>query len=169
MCIKLQHRDKRSYTRAKDILTPTSRLSCMAQQTSVKGLVERVLSPGSEDRAFLDQFVRYLAAYKVVEQNLSLFDRLARCRSVEEFASVLYECVRVKDRVLSRLEEGVRRGEYRLAFDAKAEDVGRVFNVGSEAVERVVRLAAENPRFVGSVLASLALSYGGIVEAERRG
>ncbi len=107
-----------------------------------------------------ERFVRYLAAYKVVEANLALFDKMARCRDISELLSAIYEGVRVKDRVLARLEDGVKRGEYKITFECK--DVKGTFSVGHDDVEKLIDLARCDPKLVGTVLATLALAYGGV-------
>jgi len=108
-----------------------------------------------------ERYVRYLAAYKVVEGNLALFDKMARCRDLSEFLTAVYESTRVKDRVLRKLEEGVREGDYKITFEIEGP-ISSVFNVGQDDLEKLISLAKDNPRIVGSFLATLALAYGGI-------
>ncbi|MCS7105521.1 MAG: hypothetical protein NZ954_08205 [Thermofilaceae archaeon] len=118
-----------------------------------------------EYRRAKEFLVRYLAAYKVVEQNLSLFDKMARCRDVNDFVSAVYEGVRVKDRVLDKLVEGVEKNELRVVFEYKnVSDLRNIFNVGQEHIELIIGLAREDPKLVGSYISALALAYGGISE-----
>ncbi len=123
---------------------------------------EELLEVLTSDR-YIDAFVRYLAAYRVVEANYGLFDKLARPRDVEDFARAVYESVRVLERVLRRLKEGLARGEYKLTMEG-IENVDKLFRVGRDCINRVLELAKHNPRLVGSVVASLALAYEGIQE-----
>ena len=104
----------------------------------------------------LDRWIRYLAAYKVVEGNLSLFDKLARCRDLREFQDALYEAARVKDRVMDKLKKGLARGEFQLS--RQPED----FEVDDKDLKELVELATANeraPRVVGSLVASFALLH----------
>jgi hypothetical protein len=127
-----------------------------------KGLLEKLLNEEEYKRA-REFIVRYLAAYKVVEQNLSLFDKLARCRDVGEFIAALYEGMRVKDRVLDRLVDEVTAGNIGVVFEYKdPSELKRVFNVGHDQIERIVELAKDDPKLVGSLLSALALAYGGL-------
>jgi hypothetical protein len=52
------------------------------------------------------------------------------------------------------------RGEYELVVEVK--DVDKFFRVGKECLSKIIDLAKENPRLVGSVIASLALAYEGV-------
>ncbi|RLE88071.1 MAG: hypothetical protein DRJ67_03090 [Thermoprotei archaeon] len=112
-----------------------------------------------------ERYVRYLAAYKVVEQNLSLFDKMARSRDTSDLISAIYESMRVKDRVLASLEEGIRRGDYKLAFEC--DNVRAAFSVGHDDIEKILELAREDPKITGVVLATLALAYGGVQPVRR--
>jgi hypothetical protein len=118
-------------------------------------LVEKLLS-----EPYVDAYVRYLGAFKVVESDYGLFDKLARPRDFDDFARTVYESVRVQERVLRRLQEGMSRGEYELAVEVK--DVDKFFRVGKECLSKIIDLAKGNPRLVGSVIASLALAYEGV-------
>jgi hypothetical protein len=118
-------------------------------------LVEKLLS-----ESCVDAYVRYLGAFKVVESDYGLFDKLARPRDFDDFAKTVYESVRVQERVLRRLQEGVSRGEYELVVEVK--DVDKFFRVGKECLSKIIDLAKDNPRLVGSIIASLALAYEGI-------
>jgi len=129
-----------------------------------KGLLERLLNEEDYKRA-REFVVRYLAAYKVIEQNLSLFDKLARCRDVSEFITALYEGLRVKDRVLDRLVDEVAAGNIGVVFEHKdPSELKRIFNVGHDHIERIVELAKDDPKLIGSLLSALALAYGGLYE-----
>ncbi len=110
----------------------------------------------------VDAYVRYLAAYKVIESNYGLFDKLARPRDIEDFSKAVYESIRVLDRVMSRLKEGLSRGDYKLTI--QVDDVDRFFRVGKDCINEILKLAKYNPRLVGSVIASLALAFEGIQE-----
>lgn len=123
----------------------------------VKELLER--------ENILNEWMRYLAAYKVVEGNLALFDKLARCRDFKEFETAIYEALRVKDRVRQKLVEGVESNKI---------DIGSLrpeqFDVNKEALKTVMELATRNPeapRAVGALIASFGLAYGGIREVGR--
>ncbi len=129
---------------------------------SPKEVLEKLLTD-EEYRRARERYVRYLAAYKIIEMNLSLFDKMARCRDVKELLTAMYESVRVKDRVLRRLEEGTRQGEFRITFEC--EDIRGTFNVGEDDLEKLMKLAREDPKTVGVVIATLALAYGGIQPA----
>ena len=108
----------------------------------------------------IEAYVRYLGAFKVVESDYGLFDKLARPRDFEDFARVLYESVRVQERVLSRLRDGISRGEYEIV--GEVEDVEKAFRIGKNCLSKVIELAKDNPRLAGSIIASLALAYDGI-------
>jgi hypothetical protein len=108
----------------------------------------------------VDTYVRYLGAFKIVEADYGLFDKLARPRDIEDFTSTIYSSIRVQERVLKRLQEGLERGEYEVVGDVR--DVNRVFRIGKECVLKIIELAKDNPRFVGSIIASLALAYEGV-------
>jgi hypothetical protein len=118
-------------------------------------LVEKLLS-----EPCVDAYVRYLGAFKVVESDYGLFDKLARPRDFDDFARTVYESVRVQERVLRRLQEGLSQREYELVVEVK--DVDKFFRVGKECLSKIIDLAKDNPRLVGSVIASLALAYEGI-------
>ncbi len=105
----------------------------------------------------------------MIEQNLSLFDKMARCRDVGDFISTVYESIRVKDRVLDRLVEGAKEGRIGVAFEYKnIDDLKKIFNVGHDAIEKLIELAKENPRVVGSFISASALAYAGLYEEERK-
>lgn len=108
----------------------------------------------------IEAYVRYLGAFKVVESDYGLFDKLARPRDFEDFARVVYESVRVQERVLSRLRDGISRGEYEIV--GEVEDVEKAFRIGKNCLSKVIELAKDNPRLAGSIIASLALAYDGI-------
>jgi len=104
----------------------------------------------------LERWTRYLAAYKVIEGNLALFDKLARCRDLREFQDALYEAARVKDRVIEKLREGVERNE--ITISRKPEE----FAVDDADLRELVELATKDeraPRMVGSLVASFALLH----------
>jgi len=135
--------------------------------TTPRSLLERLLNEEEYKRA-REFMVRYLAAYKVIEQNLSLFDKLARCRDVGEFIAALYEGLRVKDRVLNRLVDEVAAGNIGVVFEYKdPSELKRTFNVGHDHIERLVELAKDDPKLVGALLSALALAYGGLYEKKR--
>lgn len=117
--------------------------------------VEKLLS---ED--CVDAYVRYLGAFKVVESDYGLFDKLARPRDFEDFARTVYESVRVQERVLKRLQEGLSRGDYEVIGDVK--DIDKAFRVGKECLSKIIEFAKDHPRLVGSIIASLALAYEGV-------
>lgn len=110
----------------------------------------------------LSEWMRYLAAYRVIEGNLALFDKLARCRDFREFEMAIYEALRVKDRVKQKLRENVENQKIEL-YGLQPEH----FDVGKEALKSIMELATRNPqapRAVGALIASLGLAYGGIRE-----
>jgi hypothetical protein len=108
----------------------------------------------------VDAYIRYLGAFKVVEADYGLFDKLARPRDIEDFALTIYNSIRVQERVLRRLQDGLQRGDYEVIGDVR--DVNKAFRVGKECLSKIIELAKNNPRFVGSILASLALAYEGV-------
>lgn len=120
--------------------------------TSKSKLLEELLNDDCVNR-----FIRYLEAYRRIESNYGLFDKLARPRDFEDFARAIYECVRVEDRVLRRLNEGLKGGQFTLTV-GEVEDLRRMFSPGKECVSALLAKAKDNPRLVGAVLASLALS-----------
>ncbi|MEM1542860.1 MAG: hypothetical protein QXV82_09555 [Ignisphaera sp.] len=122
---------------------------------SKENLLEMILS-----EQCVDIYIRYLGAFKVIESDYGLFDKLARPRNIEDFALTVYNSVRVQERVLKRLREGLQSGEIEIIGEVK--DVSRVFRVGKECLSRIIELAKHNPRFVGSIIASLALAYEGV-------
>jgi len=124
-----------------------------------------ILNSLLEDKE-VSAFVRYLAAYKVVEGNLGLFDKLAKARKIEEFAQAVYEALRVKERVLKELEEGVQRGDYKITIP-DVTNIRDFFNVSDSVVKKILDLGNENTTLVGSVISSRALAYEGIVEVKK--
>lgn len=121
-------------------------------------IVEELLSR----EKVLNRWTRYLAAYRVVEGNLALFDKLARCRDFREFEAAVYEALRVRDRVRQRLRERVERREV---------DIGNLtpeqFTVDDRDLKAVLNLAIKSPqapRAVGALIASFGLAYGGVRE-----
>jgi len=120
-------------------------------------LINKILS-----EQCVDAYVRYLGVFKVVEGDFGLFDKLARSRDIEDFSRAVYESVRVQERVLRRLQEGLSTG--RLEVIGEVKDVDRAFRVGKECLSRIIELAKENPRFMGSIIASLSLAYEGVKE-----
>ncbi len=123
--------------------------------TKGQELIEKLLS-----EPCIDAYVRYLGAFKVVESDYGLFDKLARPRDLEDFTRTVYDSIRVQERVLKRLQEGLSSGEFELAGDVS--DVDRAFRISKGCLSKVIELARENPRFVGSIVASLALAYEGV-------
>ena len=113
----------------------------------------------------LNKWTRYLAAYRIMEGNLALFDKLARCRDFKEFEIALYEALRVKDRVRRKLSENLKSNKIKLYSGLAPEQ----FNVDENDVKILMELATKNPqapRAVGSLIASFGLAYGGIQEVE---
>jgi hypothetical protein len=108
----------------------------------------------------VDTYVRYLAAFKVVESDYGLFDKLARPRDIEDFTSIVYYSIRVQERVLKKLQEGLKKGDYEVLGEIK--DIDKAFRIGKECVSKIIELAKDNPQFVGSIIASFALAYEGI-------
>ncbi len=124
-------------------------------QKNIDSLVDSLLS-----EPCVDAYIRYLGAFKVVESDYGLFDKLARPRDLGDFAKTVYDSVRVQERVLKRLQEGVSDGRYEVVGEVR--DLDRVFRIGKECLSKVIDLAKGNPRFVGSIIASLALAYEGV-------
>lgn len=116
----------------------------------------------------IDAFVRYLAAYRVVESNYGLFDKLARPRDIEDFTRTVYESIRVRDRVLSKLYEGVKDGKYKVTVEGKLtkDSIERLFGITKSDLEEIIKTAKDNPRLAGSIIASFALSYEGVFKVE---
>lgn len=132
---------------------------------------KEVLSKLLEEERYVkarEGMVRYLAAYRVIEKNLALFDKLARCRDPSDFIGAIYEGMRVKERVLDKIVEGVKGGEIKVVFEYKdPSELARIFDVGQEHINALAELAREDPRIVGTLIASMALAYGGIYEVRR--
>ncbi|MEM0460418.1 MAG: hypothetical protein QXZ31_11165 [Thermofilaceae archaeon] len=132
------------------------------QTSSAMEVLQKLLKEEKYAKA-RDAIVRYLAAYRVIEGNLGLFDKLARCRDISDFMAAIYDGVRVKDRVLEKLVDGVKKNEIEVVFQYKEpEELVRVFDFGQEQLSTLLELASEDPRIVGTLIASLALAYGGI-------
>jgi len=126
------------------------------QFKSIQGsFVEKILS-----ERCVDVYVRYLGALKVTESDYGLFDKLARPRNVEDFIRALYESVRMQERVLRRLREGISQGRYEVIGEVK--DVDKTFRISKDCLLKIIELAKNHPRIVGGVIASLALAYEGI-------
>ncbi|MEM2613858.1 MAG: hypothetical protein QXO15_06475 [Nitrososphaerota archaeon] len=120
-----------------------------------ENLLEMILS-----EQCVNTYIRYLGAFKTIESDYGLFDKLARPRDIEDFTLTVYNSVRVQERVLKRLQEGLQSGEIEIIGDVK--DVDKTFRIGKECLSRIIELAKYNPRFVGSIIASLALAYEGV-------
>lgn len=110
----------------------------------------------------VSRWAMYLAAYRVIEGNLALFDKLARCRDLKEFEIAMYEALRVKDRVKQKLRERVEKKEL---------DIGNLtpdqFTVDDRDLRALMVLATKDPqapRAVGALIASFGLAYGAIRE-----
>ena len=125
------------------------------------------------DNEDIKRLMRYLGAYKVIEGDLGLFDKLSRVKNIDDFLTCIYVALRVKDRILTKLIEELKKGEESkyevLALkDVKAgnieSSVRKLFEIGEETVRNVVKLSKENPSLVAILLASLALAYSGIRE-----
>ncbi|HDI52590.1 MAG TPA: hypothetical protein ENF89_00420 [Candidatus Bathyarchaeota archaeon] len=130
----------------------------MGPLNEAANIVKELLSK----EGILSEWMRYLAAYRVIEGNLALFDKLARCRDFREFEMAIYEALRVKDRVKQKLRENVENQKIEL-YGLQPEH----FDVGKEALKSIMELATRNPqapRAVGALIASLGLAYGGIRE-----
>ena len=118
----------------------------------------------------ITRLVRYLGAFKVVEGDLGVFDELARVKSFEQFVDTLNKVLRVKDRVIRRLIDGIKGNEYEAPAlseikEGTVEDkVRKVFDVGEGVIRNVLDLARNNPHLVASIIASLALAYSGVYE-----
>jgi len=120
------------------------------------------------------RMVAYLGAFKVVEADLGLFDELARVKDIKSFITVINKFLRSKDRVLTKLAEGIKSGD----FDAPAltevkegtleEKIRRVFDIGSETVKEIIKLAEKDPHLVAAILSSLSLAYLGVRSKPKR-
>ncbi|MCS7098702.1 MAG: hypothetical protein NZ922_06965 [Candidatus Methanomethyliaceae archaeon] len=122
---------------------------------------------------YIDIYIRYLGALKIIESDYGLFDKLARPRDLGDFVRTIYSSIRVQERVLKKLEEGLNK-DYELAeelnkFIKELKSIDEAFRVNEECVSRIIEIAKENPRFVGSIIASLALAYEGIKEKKKGG
>ncbi len=127
---------------------------------------ELVRSALESQRRVLDRWTRYLAAYKVIEGNLALFDKLARCRDFKEFEDAIYEAVRLKDKIKRRLEEDVANNRIIIYGELTPND----FLVDDRDIADLMSLATGDlhaPRIIGSLIASFALAYGGLIEVEK--
>ncbi len=116
-------------------------------------------------RRTLNGWMRYLAAYKIIEGNLALFDKLARCRSLREFQDALYEASRVKEKVQNKMKEGLSQRKIGLAEGLSVDD----FIIGEGELREIMELATTNPeapRMIGSLIASFGLVYGGVWKEE---
>jgi len=120
------------------------------------------------DNKEIRRLVSYLGAFKVVEGDLGLFDELARVKDIKHFADVLNKFLRVKDRVVSKLIEGIKNGDYEVSALGEVKEgpiderIRKVFDIGSEVVKEILRVAEGDPHFVATVISSLALAYSGI-------
>ncbi|MEM2045127.1 MAG: hypothetical protein QXO20_02985 [Candidatus Bathyarchaeia archaeon] len=128
---------------------------------SRENLLEIILS-----EPCIDTYVRYLGAFKVVESDYGLFDKLARPRDIEDFTLTVYNSIRVQERVLKKLQDGLQKGDLEVIGEVK--DVNKAFRVGKECLSKIIEIAKSNPRFTGSIIASLALAYEGIKSKEKR-
>ncbi|MEM1738411.1 MAG: hypothetical protein QXF72_00030 [Nitrososphaerota archaeon] len=117
----------------------------------------------------IETYIRYLGAFKVVESDYGLFDKLARPRDFNDFVRVVYESIRVQERVLMKLEDGISKKEYELAEAIKNVEINKFFRIGKDCLVRIMELAKENPRLVGSIISSLALAYDGVREIKEKG
>lgn len=124
-------------------------------------IVKELLS----EEQILNRWTRYLAAYRVVEGNLALFDKLARCRDFSEFETAVYEALRVKDRVRRRLQEKVERKEVDLG--SLAPDQFTVDDSDLKVLMGFATRSSKAPKAVGALIASFGLAYGGIREIGR--
>lgn len=126
----------------------------------------------------VENYVRYLGAFRIVESDYGLFDKLARPRDFEDFARVVYESVRVQERVLRKLKDGISKGEYVVFMMEETRgteetekieeiEIDKLFRVGKNCLAKIMEFAKENPRLVGSIIASLALAYDGVREVGR--
>ncbi|MEM2341859.1 MAG: hypothetical protein QXX94_04860 [Candidatus Bathyarchaeia archaeon] len=128
---------------------------------SRENLLEIILS-----EPCIDTYIRYLGAFKVVESDYGLFDKLARPRDIEDFTLTVYSSIRVQERVLKKLQDGLQRGDLEVIGEVK--DVNKAFRIGKECLSKIIEIAKSNPRFIGSIIASLALAYEGIKSKEKR-
>lgn len=122
---------------------------------SKENLLEIILS-----EPCIDTYIRYLGAFKVVESDYGLFDKLARPRDIEDFTLTVYNSIRVQERILKKLHDGLQKGSFEVVGEVK--DVNRAFRVGKECLSKIIEIAKNNPRFIGSIIASLALAYEGV-------
>jgi len=114
------------------------------------------------------RMVAYLGAFKVIEADLGLFDELARVKDIKSFVTVINKFLRTKDRVLTKLAEGIESGDYDAPALAEVKEgsleerIRRIFDVGSETVKEVIKLAEKDPHLVAAILSSLSLAYLGV-------
>lgn len=122
---------------------------------------------------------RYLAAYKVVEGDYGLFDKLSRIREIKDFLEAINVAMRVKDRVISKLIKGANKDyevirvtkEGKTEVITSEEEIRKIYDVGSHCIDEILKLAEKDPKLLGLILSSLALAYGGVREksGERKG
>jgi len=129
-------------------------------------VVELIKELLSQKRKVLSSWTCYLAAYKAIEGNLALFDKLARCRDLKEFQDAIYEAARVKDRVLEKLKEMARERATSKVPDVEAfaSQFAGIFSLSDKDLEELMMLATKSeaaPRAVGSLVASFALLHRG--------
>jgi len=131
------------------------------------------------DNECIKTMYRYLAAYKVIEGDYGLFDKLSRVREIKDFLEAINVAMRVKDRVISKLVKGAGK-DYeviRVTKEGKTEEIineeeiRKMYDVGSHCIDEILRLAEKDPKLLGLIISSLALAYGGVREKskERKG
>ncbi len=118
------------------------------------------------------KLVSYLGAFKVIEGDLGLFDELSRVKDLRSFANVINKFLRVKDRVIKKLIEGANKDyEIKVLSEAEVneENIRKLFDIGSESIKEIFKLAEKDPHFIATIISSLALAYSGIKSKKRGG
>jgi len=106
--------------------------------------------------------VRYLAAYREVEGDLSTLDELRRVRNFEDFVSVMSKLIRVKNRVLSKLVNEPDKYEVVVEGDKR-----KLFEMSETNLKKIYEYAGMNSQLTGKLLASLAFASVIVRKRER--
>ena len=106
--------------------------------------------------------VRYLAAYREVEGDLSTLDELRRVRNFEGFVSAMSKLIRVKNRVLSKLVNESDKYEVIVEGDKR-----KLFEMSETNLKKIYEYAGMNSQLTGKLLASLA--FASVIVRKREG
>ncbi len=92
----------------------------------------------------------YLSWYLEIENDYSIIDKLARARSENDVIDAIYAALRVKARLAKKAVEEKACSEEKTFLDKVVP--------GRSIMEELLKLAGEDPKATGGVLAILALS-----------